>query len=130
MTAAPETLLPPAEDINGVMQPAGYKILVFIPPKSITFSKDGRVEMTEQRRSLEETASVVAQVVALGPLAYQDEKRFPSGAWCQPGDFILMRQYSGTRFSRDGYPYEYRLINDDTVEGVLHCGPDEIKRAF
>jgi hypothetical protein len=125
----PETLLPPAEDIRGVFEPAGYKILIFIPPNPPTFVKGGKVEKTDQRRSLEETASVVAQVIALGPLAYKDEVKFPSGNWCEPGDFVIVRQYSGTRFVRDGYPYEYRLINDDTVEGVLRCDPDEIKRA-
>jgi co-chaperonin GroES (HSP10) len=127
---ATEILLPPAEDICGIMQPAGFKILIFIPPKAPTFQKDGKVVMTDQRRDLEETASVVAQVVALGSLAYKDEKKFPDGPWCQPGDFVIMRQYSGTRFQRDGYPYEYRLINDDTVEGVLRCDPAEIKRAY
>jgi hypothetical protein len=126
----PETLLPPAEDLRGVFEPVGYKILVFIPPPSETFIKDGRVYKTDQRRGLEETASVVAQVISLGPLAYKDEQKFPTGKWCEPGDFIIMRQYSGTRFTRDGYPYDYRLINDDTVEAVLRCDAEEIKRAM
>ena len=130
MSPASEALLPPAEDIRGVFEPVGYKILVFIPPNPPTFIKDGRIQKTDERRGLEETASVVAQVIALGPLAYQDEKRFPSGPWCKPGDFIVMRQYAGTRFTRDGYPYVYCLVNDDTIEGVVRGDPEEVKRAF
>jgi co-chaperonin GroES (HSP10) len=56
-------------------------------------------------------------VVALGPDAYKDEKRFPSGPWCKEGDFIIVRSNSGTRLDIQGR--EFRIINDDTVEGVV-----------
>ena len=44
-------------------------------------------------------------------------KRFPSGAYCKEGDWIMMRSYSGTRFKVHGQ--EFRLINDDSVEAVV-----------
>jgi len=44
-------------------------------------------------------------------------KRFPSGAFCKEGDWIVMRSYSGTRFKVHGK--EFRLINDDSVEAVV-----------
>jgi co-chaperonin GroES (HSP10) len=56
-------------------------------------------------------------VLKVGDLAYRDAKKFPTGAWCEPGDYILMRSYSGTRISVRGQ--EFRLINDDTVEAVV-----------
>jgi co-chaperonin GroES (HSP10) len=52
----------------------------------------------------------------MGQDAYQDKLRFPSGPLCQPGDFVLFRAYSGSRFKFEGD--EYRLINDDTVEAT------------
>ena len=55
--------------------------------------------------------------MALGPDAYADKKRFPSGAYCKEGDFIIMRSYSGTRIKIHGK--EFRLINDDSVEAVV-----------
>ena len=53
----------------------------------------------------------------VGPEAYADEKRFPSGPWCKEGDWIVMRAYSGTRIRVHGQ--EFRIINDDSVEAVV-----------
>jgi co-chaperonin GroES (HSP10) len=128
-----EGLLPAAEDIRTALEPCGYKILVFMV-KLEEQTKSG-IYRPDDSRALMDIASPVAQVVAMGPLAYQDRKRFPDGKpWCQPQDYILMRPYSGTRFVREDHSvipsrrYEYRLINDDTVEGVIHCDPNEIMR--
>jgi hypothetical protein len=46
-----------------------------------------------------------------------DTTKFPNGAWCKEGDFILVRTYSGTRFKIFGK--EFRLINDDQVDAVV-----------
>jgi co-chaperonin GroES (HSP10) len=122
------TLLPPAEDIKGVLCPTGYKILVYIP--HLDEKMRNGLFRTGQNRALEEGASPLGQVIALGPAAYKDPERFPDGPWCEPGDIIVMRPYSGTSFRRAGYPYEYRLINDDTVEAVLKgVDPEDIERA-
>jgi len=53
----------------------------------------------------------------MGQDCYRDKERFPDGAWCKKGDFIIMRAYSGTRFKIHGK--EFRIINDDTVEAVV-----------
>ncbi len=52
-----------------------------------------------------------------GPDAYSDKERFPNGAYCKEGDFVIFRSYSGTRFKIHGK--EFRLVNDDTVEAVV-----------
>jgi co-chaperonin GroES (HSP10) len=65
-------------------------------------------------------------VLALGNLAYQDEDKFPFKIpWCQVGDTVIIRQYSGTRITIDGQ--EHRLINDDTVEAVCY-EPERVER--
>jgi co-chaperonin GroES (HSP10) len=56
-------------------------------------------------------------VMALGPDAYKDTAKFPSGAWCKEGDFVLVRAYTGTRFKIHGR--EFRIIYDDQVEGTV-----------
>ena len=65
----------------------------------------------------EELLSPVLFVAKIGPDAFKDEKRFPSGASCKVGDFVLVRPNSGTRMKIHGT--EWRLINDDSVEAVV-----------
>ena len=95
--------------------PAGYKILVGLPESEE--KTDGGIIKAAATRHLEEVGSVVGFVIELGADAYTDEKKFPSGPWCKEGDFILMRSYSGTRFTVHGK--EFRLLNDDSVEAVV-----------
>lgn len=95
--------------------PKGYRILIAIP--EISQKTDGGVFLPDQLRNAEETASLVGYVLKIGPEAYADPSRFPTGAWCKEGDFVIFRSYSGTRFKVHGK--EFRLINDDTVEAVV-----------
>lgn len=92
----------------------GFKVLVAIP--TVAEKTDGGVYRPDQMRSREETASIVGRVIDLGPDAYKDEKRF-SKPYCEVGDWVIFRSYSGTRFRIGGQ--EFRLINDDTVEAVV-----------
>jgi co-chaperonin GroES (HSP10) len=70
-----------------------------------------------QTMQFEELLSPVLFVAKMGPDAFKDEKRFPSGPSCKVGDFVLVRPNSGTRMKIHGT--EWRLINDDSVEAVV-----------
>ncbi|MGC4008841.1 MAG: co-chaperone GroES [Pseudomonas sp.] len=96
-------------------EPKGYRILIAIP--EITEKTEGGVIIPDERRSGEETASMIGFVISMGEEAYSDPSRFPHGPWCKEGDFVIFRSYSGTRFKVKGK--EFRLINDDTVEAVV-----------
>ena len=96
-------------------EPVGYKLLIAIP--KISEKTDGGVYMPDNLKSAEETASIIGFVLKIGKEAYSDPARFPHGPWCKEGDFIIFRSYSGTRFKVMGE--EFRIINDDTVEGVV-----------
>jgi co-chaperonin GroES (HSP10) len=96
-------------------QPQGYKVLIGVP--EISDKTEGGVFMPDGLKSAEETASIIGFVMKVGPDAYKDEKKFPNGAYCKEGDFVIFRSYSGTRFKIHGK--EFRLINDDTVEAVV-----------
>ena len=112
-------------EANGLpVVPTGYRILVRVP--KVAEQTPAGVHLPQGVRKLEESASIIGEVIALGPLAYKDAEKFPTGAWCGLGDFIVMRAYSGTKFKFG--EADYRLINDDTVEGVT-TKPDEIERA-
>lgn len=110
--------------VEELPEPKGYKILVAIP--GVEERTAGGIYRPDVNKAPEDTASIVGLVVAVGNDAYVDSNKFPLGAWCQVGDWILMRSYSGSRFKfRE---QEYRLINDDTVEAVVQ-DPSMIKRA-
>lgn len=96
-------------------KPSGFHILCAIPDIEDKF--DNGIVKADVTMQHEEILTTVLFVVALGPDAYKDEKRFPSGPWCKEGDFIIVRSNSGTRLDIHGR--EFRIINDDTVEGVV-----------
>jgi co-chaperonin GroES (HSP10) len=104
-----------AEIEAALPRPCGYKILVALPKVEETYSS-GLIKADAVRRQ-EEVATVIAAVLELGPDAYNDKVKFPNGPWCKPGDYVILRAYSGTRFRLHGN--EFRLINDDSVEGVV-----------
>ncbi len=107
-----------------IPEPTGYKLL--IKPLEVKEKTDAGIYMPDSLKSAEQTASVIGFVVKAGPDAYQDKDKFPNGAYCQEGDFVIFRSYSGTRFKIDSQ--EFRLINDDTVVAVVE-DPRGYKRA-
>jgi co-chaperonin GroES (HSP10) len=96
-------------------KPSGYRILCAIPEIEKEF--DSGIVKADTTIRNEEVLTTVLFVVALGPDCYKDQSRFPSGAWCKTGDFILVRPNAGTRLVIHGR--EFRLINDDSVEAVV-----------
>jgi len=107
--------------------PTGYKILCIVPPvdEKIAGTELDLVRDTASMRQ-EEHATTVLFVMRLGPDAYKDTTKFPSGPWCKEGDFVLVRTYTGTRMKIFGK--EFRVIYDDQVECVVQ-DPRGITRA-
>lgn len=104
--------------------PSGYRILCAVP--EIERTTEGGIIKADITMHNEELLSVVLFVVKLGPDCYKDERRFPSGAWCKEGDFVLVRPHAGTRVKI--HDKEFRLLNDDSVEAVVE-DPRAIRRA-
>jgi len=103
------------EKAKQLPKPSGYHILCAIPEQEKEFDS-GLVKADETIRN-EETLTTVLFVVALGPDCYKDTHKFPTGPWCKVGDFILVRPHAGSRLVIHGK--EFRMINDDTVEGTV-----------
>jgi co-chaperonin GroES (HSP10) len=104
-------------------QPSGYYILCAVPDVEEEF-ENGLIK-SSQTVYTEEMLTTVLFVVALGPDAYKDPKKFPSGPWCKQGDFVLVRPNAGSRLVIHGK--DFRLISDDTIEAVVD-DPRGIKR--
>ena len=96
-------------------EPQGYKLLIAIP--KLEEKTSGGVIIPDKLKGMEQTASIIGLVIAMGKAAYKDADKFPAGPYCKEGDFGIFRSYSGTRFKLRGE--EFRLINDDTVEAVV-----------
>ena len=95
--------------------PKGCKVLIAMP-KADEKSKGGIIKASSTIQD-EEVSNICGYVLKLGTECYKDTKRFPTGAWCKEGDWVIFRAYSGTRMKM--YGQEFRLINDDTVEAVV-----------
>jgi len=106
----------PEEKARQVPDPVTYHILCMLPKAEEEFSETGILKSATAMHH-EELLSPVLFVAKIGPDAFKDEKRFPSGASCNVGDFIITRPNTGTRMKIHGT--EWRLINDDSIEAVV-----------
>lgn len=113
----PVSTLPssPEQKAKQLPEPSTFHLLCVLPEIEDTF--DSGIVKSSQTVHYEEVLSPVLFVVKMGPDAYKDEKRFPSGPSCKVGDFVLVRPNTGTRIKIHGK--EFRIINDDSVEGVV-----------
>jgi len=114
----------PLEKLSKLPDPTGFRILVALP--EVKEKTEGGIIVPDERRDAESVATIVGYVMKLGPDAYQDAKRFPGEPWCEEGDWVVMRAYSGTRIMVHGR--EFRIINDDSVEAVVD-NPMGVNRA-
>lgn len=111
------------EKASQLPNPSGYHILCAIPEVDKMY--DSGLAKAGETMHIEEVLTTVLFVVSLGPDCYKDPNKFPSGPWCKKGDFVLVRPNSGSRLIIHGR--EFRMINDDTVEGTV-ADPRGIKR--
>jgi len=118
---------PAEEKAKQVPDPVTYHLLCVLPDVDEEYA-DSEVGLIKSGKTMhyEEIMSPVLFVVKMGPDAFKDSNRFPSGASCKVGDFVLVRPNTGTRIKIHGK--EFRIINDDSVEAVVQ-DPRGISRA-
>lgn len=121
VTTLPETA---EEKARQLPDPSTFYLLCVLPEIEETF--DNGLVKAGTTMHYEEVLSPVLFVMKMGPDAYKDEKKFPSGPSCKVGDFVLVRPNTGTRIKIHGK--EFRLIYDDCVEAVVQ-DPRGISRA-
>ena len=95
--------------------PSGWRLLVLpFTPREKT--KGGILIAQESLEKLR-IATNCGYVLKMGPLAYHDHDKFPTGPWCKIGDWIIFARYAGSRLPIEGG--EVRILNDDEVLGVI-----------
>ena len=95
--------------------PSGWRLLVLpFTPREKT--KGGILIAQESLEKLR-IATNCGYVIKMGPLAYQDREKYPTGPWCKTGDWIIFARYAGSRLPIEGG--EVRILNDDEVLGTI-----------
>ena len=116
------------EIIDRLPQPTGWRVLIapFNPPKK---SKGG---ILLNQKTLDEDAiqTNVGYVLRMGPVAYADKERYPTGPWCEEKQWVIFARYAGSRFrlndeKRAAFGSEVRILNDDEILGTI-IDPDDI----
>jgi len=109
------------DTFNRLPNPTGWRLLIL--PYRGKGKSQGGVLLPDAVVDRESVATVCGYVLKVGPLAYEDRKKFPSGPWCREKDWIIFGRYAGARFKIDGG--EVRVLNDDDVIAVIQ-DPEDI----
>jgi len=123
-TNAPSVVAPiPELDHKNVMnylsdlpQVRGYRILLI--PVNLDKKTAGGIILPDPVLDKQRNHAQVFRVVGMGSNAYKDPDRFPSGPYCELGDFVLLGRYAGTRITTN-YCEDLRVVNDDEVIAVV-----------
>lgn len=106
---------PDEQKAKQLPDPKSYRLLCIVPEAEAEYASG--IAKATQSMQFDEVLTPVLFVLKLGPDAYKDEKRFPSGPSCKEGDFVIVRPNTGTRLNI--HNREFRIINDDSVEAVV-----------
>ena len=112
------------EEMSKVPTPTGWRIVI-LPHKGVEKTKGG-VILSDQLIQEQQWTTNVGLVLKLGPLAYRDKKKFPTGPWCKEQDWVIFARYAGSRLKIDGG--ELQILNDDEILGVVNS-PEDVLNA-
>ena len=95
--------------------PSGWRLLVL--PFSPREKTKGGILIAQESLDKLRIATNCGYVLEMGPLAYHDKEKFPTGPWCKKGDWVIFARYAGSRLPIEGG--EVRILNDDEVLGTI-----------
>ncbi|HMA20356.1 MAG TPA: co-chaperone GroES family protein [Gemmatimonadaceae bacterium] len=114
-------------NVDPGLTPYGSRVLVQIRRAKTRTS--GGIYVAPIARGVEQDLTQIAQVRALGPLAFKNRDQgvqWVEGAWCQPGEFVRVPQYGGDRWgvpiSSDEY-VTFVVFDDLDLIGKITCDP-------
>ena len=100
---------------DALPQPSGWRLLVLpFTPKEKT---KGGILIAQETLDKYRIAVNCGYVIKMGPLAYKDTEKFPTGPWCKEKDWVIFARYAGSRLPIEGG--EVRILNDDEVLGTI-----------
>ena len=95
--------------------PSGWRLLVLpFTPREKT---KGGILIAQESLDKLRVATNCGYVLSMGPLAYQDKEKYPTGPWCKIGEWVIFARYAGSRLPIEGG--EVRILNDDEVLGTI-----------
>ena len=95
--------------------PSGWRLLVLpFTPREKT---KGGILIAQESLDKLRIATNCGYVLSMGPLAYQDKEKYPTGQWCKVGEWVIFARYAGSRLPIEGG--EVRILNDDEVLGTI-----------
>jgi len=95
--------------------PSGWRLLVL--PFSPREKTKGGILIAQESLDKLRIATNCGYVLTMGPLAYHDREKFPTGPWCKTGQWVIFARYAGSRLPIEGG--EVRILNDDEVLGTI-----------
>ena len=109
--------------IERMPSPTGWRLLIL--PYRGKGKTEGGLYLPDKVIEDNQISTQVGFVLKMGPMAYKDPEKFPSGPWCAEKDWVMFARYAGSRFKIDGG--EVRILNDDEIlakiqepEDILH----------
>ena len=76
--------------------PTGWRILIL--PYQGRGKTEGGIILPDSVVDRESVATVCGYVLRVGPLAYEDKAKFPTGAWCKERDWVIFGRYDILHF--------------------------------
>ena len=110
-----EPLNPETIQRSQLPAPSGWRLLVL--PFSPREKTKGGILIAQESLDKLRIATNCGYVLSMGPLAYHDKEKFPTGPWCKKGDWVIFARYAGSRLPIEGG--EVRILNDDEVLGTI-----------
>ena len=101
--------------------PTGWRILIL--PYQGKQKTAGGIFIPSEVQEKSNISTQVGYVLKVGPLAYKDTEKFPSGPWCAEKQWVMFARYAGSRFQIDGG--EVRILNDDEILATI-LDPEDI----
>ena len=88
------------DQVSQLPEPSGWRLLVLpFTPKEKT---KGGVFIAQESLEKLRIATNCGYVLKMGPLAYYDREKFPTGPWCKKGDWVIFARYAGSRLPIEG----------------------------
>ncbi len=71
-------------------EPTGWRILIL--PYQGQSKTAGGIFIPQEVQEKSQISTQVGYVLKIGPLAYQDKEKFPSGPWCKEKQWVMLRR--------------------------------------
>ena len=108
-------------NLDKLPKPTGWRLLVM--PFAVKEETKGGIIIAQETLDRARVSTQVGYVLKVGPLAYQDTAKFPTGPWCEEKQWVMFARYAGSRFQIDGG--EVRILNDDEILSTI-LDPEDI----